>query len=357
LELAAWVDELAGAGRLDEPMTVGEGGSGGTGNGHGVAAEVGEILGPLADWVAHELDGTPELLPLVLTKGVSSGMLQCEANALDDSGADRETWALQRGNLLDVLVAIAASQRLDTLLPIAPSIANRPSDSDPSARGDTDGGVDHQRLRDGLTGALRALDKGRLGDVVEALDDARMDEVWELAQSARGVKVDPSWSPRTEVAHRLTIGSAVDSAVELRGRMDLVIGGPGTGLRGVCVEVKSGSPHQTHRSELNFYSLLWTLRTGSEPAGLALWYPGSGISEVPVHGTAIAGAKQAARAIERLAQIRLGEEPGRKAGPQCRWCGLLTGCDLGNAYLDGREDQSGLLGHLEAGELQDGEYG
>ncbi len=309
------MEGLAADGRLGEsqvPARSGAAGDPSPGAGNPVAAEVREILAPVVEQAGRLLATQPHLLPLVVTKNLSNNVLQCEAYAMDGSDSQPETWAMQRGSLLDLLVGIASSQRLDAVLSV-----DKP---------DVDG------FRDLLVAALRAGGKDLLADSVEGLTEAQLGEVWEFADCARGIEVDPSWSPRTEVSHRVALGDSV----ELSGRMDLVLGGPGTGTRGVCVEVKSGSPHATHRGELHFYSLLWTLRTGAEPGALALWYPGSGVAEVPVHGTAVAGAKQVANVLGRLVDIHLGEVPRRRPGPQCAWCGLLTGCAEGNDWLEGR---------------------
>ncbi len=280
-----------------------------------------ELLAMLNDaeqFVADSFVDSPELLPIRVNKSIAARMLQCEAYALEDH--DGESWPQLRGSLLDVFIAMASGGHV-------PGHNSDPRDAQSS---------ELEEVRSDLSDALVARGNFRDVERLAELHDDQLVDLVELGLQAAGVAVNPAWSPRTEVSQLAIIGGG---ALELTGRMDLVLGGPGTDSPAVCVEVKSGTAIGAHRAELHFYSLLWALRCGEEPNAMALWYPGSQVVPVEVPGAAMAAAHQVIDVVERLVAVFAGDEPRRRGGPQCSWCPLAVDCDMARIHLERGDDE------------------
>ncbi len=280
-----------------------------------------EFLAMLEDaeqFVSESFVDSPEVLPIRVNKSIAAQMLQCEAFALEDH--DGESWPQLRGSLLDVFIAMASGGHVPG------------HTSDPRSAG----APELEKVRSDLSDALEA--RGNLRDVerLAELQDDQLADLSELAVEAAGVAVNPAWSPRTEVSQLAIIGGG---ALELTGRIDLTLGGPGTDLPAICVEVKSGAVIAAHMAELHFYSLLWALRSGEEPFALALWYPGFQVVPVEVPGAAMAAARQVVDVVERLVAIFAGDEPRRRGGPQCGWCPLAVTCEKARIHLERDDDE------------------
>lgn len=150
----------------------------------------------------------------------------------------------------------------------------------------------------------------------------RRRELDRLAREALAFDVDPGWAPRVQVP----IGRTFGGALAVRGRADVVLGGPGTGRGAVILEVKSGAPHAEHHAQLRHYVLLAALRNGEMPLAAALWYPGDSVVDVHVPGAAESSAERVASATRRLAAFWEGEVPQLHGGAHCRWCPVADTC-------------------------------
>ena len=253
--------------------------------------------------------------PLQLTKRVLGLLGVCEGSALAaltphfvdvDPG-----WPVLRGRALDVFVAFRAL-----------------------------GGDVRDPVGD-LDAVLRA--RGECAEaerIAEVLDGDRRADLAGLAAAAGDVRVERRWVPRVEVS---LAAELADGTLYLPGRVDLMLGGPGTGLPAVVVEVKSGRFDRSHMAELQHYSLLCLLRHGSPPAAMALWYPDGSTVALHVPGSATAAARRVCAAVGAVAEIVAGREPRLRSGAHCSWCAVASDCPA----VARREDPGpgGSVGH------------
>ncbi len=243
---------------------------------------------------------------VVLSKRTLAGFGQCAGAAL---ASMRETshpvagWPMLRGRALDALVAHQI-------------VSGTPED--PAAAVDE---VLRTTGDDALADLLAvALDEDILGEP----DQRRRGELDELARSTAELVMDPSWVPRVEVTLAVDLAGG---AVRLPGRIDLLLGGPGTARPAVVMEVKSGRPFLgAHATELHHYALLCLLRHRRAPAAMALWYADGTTVDVHVPGSAGAAARRVVDAIEVLGDVWEGGEPPLSPGPHCRWCLTVGSC-------------------------------
>jgi len=119
--------------------------------------------------------------------------------------------------------------------------------------------------------------------------------------------------------------------VVLRGKVDAVFDDGAAGAR--LVDWKTGSVGDPV-SQLDFYALLWALERGEIPGRVEAVSVGTGerFDAVPTRQ----GLEQAAeRVAQAIASLRRAWESSTSlpttAGPWCRWCPLLDGCDDGRA--------------------------
>jgi len=146
------------------------------------------------------------------------------------------------------------------------------------------------------------------------------------AEVASWPPLDGAWWPRCEERVRVDLG---DGAVVCTARLDLVLGGPGTGRPLVVVEAKSGPFGREHRDGLVWYSLLVALRHGVPPVAAIGWsaFDGRTWEHAVSADLLAAAADRACAAITALGELAGGRAPTATAGPQCAWCPASGGCD------------------------------
>jgi len=290
-------------------------------------AEARRVLGVAAAEVGARLAGTvPAALPLSVTKGRAGAMTTCEGQAVARwRSVTTDDWAVLRGRALDAFVAHTVFGG-----PVADPVADAASVWE--AQGN---------LADAET--MRALPP----------DGERAADLAELAAAAGRLRIDPSWVPRVEVRVGTTFGAGADAgagagALRLAGRIDLLLGGPGTGRPAVAVEVKSGHSHSSHLAEAYHYALLCALRHGAPPAGIAVWYPDGTLVPLRVEGAVLTSAHRAADVAVALAELWEGRPPRLRSGPHCGWCPAAAGCpaaaDLAGAAEAGGDGGGGAFG-------------
>jgi hypothetical protein len=136
--------------------------------------------------------------------------------------------------------------------------------------------------------------------------------------------IGAEWNARTQA--RATLHLA-DARVVCSGLADVELGGPGTGLPSLVVEVKSGAPSAAHLGEVALYALLVALRDGQAPQVVARWYPGSAPAATEVtEGLLDSAARRLADGIDTWAALRVGRSPAESPGPWCSWCAAASVC-------------------------------
>lgn len=121
--------------------------------------------------------------------------------------------------------------------------------------------------------------------------------------------------------------------LKLRGSIDAVFDDP-DGVR--LVDWKTGGLYETEQ-QLGFYSMLWAMDTGELPAHVEAVSIGSGerVTETP---TLAALSATAVEVADLVGVLRRAFSDGqhqieRIAGPWCRYCPQLDGCDEGSAAV------------------------
>ncbi len=268
-------------------------------------AEVAEVLDRLAE-VNGLLSGMPGLVqhlvgagqgaPLVLANSVVQALNACEGLAVATARVDEKetSWAMFRGRALDAYVA-------HTLLsgPVADPVGD-------------------------LCSMWTATEDHEALELLEtfAADAHNTADLTRLADAASFFGGGDRWVPRAEV----TMGSYFVPAFSMRGRVDVVFGGPGTGMPTVLVEVKSSRLRDSHYAQIRHYVMLAGLRHGELPAAAALWSPDTGLVPIPVPGSARSATERVAVAARRLGELRSGREPELSPGVHCRFCPVAGSC-------------------------------
>lgn len=123
------------------------------------------------------------------------------------------------------------------------------------------------------------------------------------------------------------------AGLKLRGSIDAVFDDP-EGIR--LVDWKTGGLYETEQ-QLGFYSMLWAMDTGELPAHVEAVSIGSGerVAAVPTVTAVSATAEDVA---ELVGVLRRAFSSGRQqieriAGPWCRFCPQLEGCEEGSAAV------------------------
>lgn len=172
----------------------------------------------------------------------------------------------------------------------------------------------------------------------------RVGDLSALAASAGAFSQLRDLFPRVEV----TLAWTAAGVVRLPGRIDVLLGGPGTPLPAVLVEVKSGVHRADHAAQLRHYLMIAALTHHRMPAAAALWYPGAEATDtaetcidVPTEGTVASSAKRAAGAMERLGELWDGRVPRRTAGSHCNWCPESDSCEQALELVAGLERAGG----------------
>lgn len=123
-------------------------------------------------------------------------------------------------------------------------------------------------------------------------------------------------------------------AVQLRGKVDLVLNAPRRGrATRVLIDLKGGRPYEEHAEDMRFYALLFTLRCGVPPYRVATFHLASGewqpedVDRVTLGRAAdrVVAAVDAAAHVARRAPLR---EPALAPGPHCSRCPRRASCPV-----------------------------
>lgn len=141
--------------------------------------------------------------------------------------------------------------------------------------------------------------------------------------------IPAEWNARTQA--RATLHLA-EGRVVCSGLADVELGGHGTGLPPVVVEVKSGAPSAAHLAEVALYALLVGLRDGRAPVVVARWYPGGAPAATEVtQGLLDSATRRLADGITTWAELKVGRPPAEAPGSWCAWCPASDRCDSAQA--------------------------
>ena len=193
---------------------------------------------------------------------------------------------------------------------------------------------------DAVCGAIELIREDN-PDFADFLDDGppartaavRADSVANVASIVDGFPPLPKrWMPRTEQWFQATLGGRT---ITLNARPDLALGRPaGAEARSLLIDLKTGTPHQSHVDDLRFYALVFMLRWGQPPWRIASYYApdGTWTAENVDAEVLEAAAMRTSDAILRMAEIvASGRPPSLIPGPGCRWCGLRATCEVAEA--------------------------
>jgi hypothetical protein len=257
------------------------------------------------DAVGDRLD--PDLLPLRLPKGRLADLERCPRSALArfrDTGAHAPGAAALRGTALDQFVThqLVAGRVREPLADLT-SMLTVSADQD-------------------SLDALREMGHETATELLDPLATS-VAEAW--------VGIDARWAPRSQSRASLLLAAG---ACNCSGVVDVELGGAGTGLPGVVIEVKSGSVASAHPHEVYLYALLVALRDRAAPAVVARWYPGADPVGLPVTlGVLEAAAARLAAGARQWAELLAGSVPDERAGGWCGWCPDREVCP--SASVDG----------------------
>jgi hypothetical protein len=146
------------------------------------------------------------------------------------------------------------------------------------------------------------------------------------------------WIPVTEGRLRAEL---LGGRVVLQGRTDLTLGrADGTRAGKVVIDLKTGGFSPAHVDDLRFYALVDTLRIGTPPRLTASYYLDQArahpepVTEEVLH----AAVARTADGVRKAHELSAGRPPVLRAGPPCRWCVALPGCETGRRHLGDDDD-------------------
>lgn len=244
--------------------------------------------------------------PVLLSDRAIGLLLACEGAAVAAATAPPTgtTWEMFRGRALDAFV--------EHVLFAGPV-------------GDPAGDLEAMYLATESTEDL-ALLESHLGTPGAVADLA------ELAAGALAFSELRRWDARVQVTMAVELRAAGSTAAVLRGRPDVVLGGPGTPHPAVLIEVKSGLLREAHRAQLRHYVMLAALRNGAVPAAAALWSPVAGLEPMHVPGVVASAAERCAAALQKLAPLLTGTAPVLSPGLHCRFCVVADRCPAAHSF-------------------------
>lgn len=154
--------------------------------------------------------------------------------------------------------------------------------------------------------------------------------------------LEARWRPVAESRLRADLCS---DRVVLSGKVDLTVGRP-DGVRAgkVLVDLKTGGFAPSHADDLRFYALIETLRLGVPPRLLASYYlDGGRLHDEPVTEAVLHSAlERVVQGVDAAVALRHeGREPVLRPGAPCRWCPRQDECEVGQRWLEDREDREG----------------
>jgi hypothetical protein len=250
-----------------------------------------------AGWVDEE--------PLRLSKNRIGWLLRCPRRAVADpqlvtAGGDLDQLTL--GSIVDAGAKLALLR----------------------ARGDTPTVDDVLAFMDatGDTSTRQHLDE--LSDEAAALLRAEADLRLERFVTGWST-IEPAWWPRVEEPVRLRLAQG---AVVVSGKLDVLLGGPPTGLPGVVVEVKSGRWHDAVRADGHLYALLVGLRDGVAPAAVLTVAAAEGETQLePIRPAVLRHTTELlVAALHTAADLAAGTAPAACPGSYCTYCPLRATC-------------------------------
>lgn len=155
-------------------------------------------------------------------------------------------------------------------------------------------------------------------------------------------KLEPRWRPVAESRLRADLCS---DRVVLSGKVDLTVGRP-DGVRAgkVLIDLKTGGFAPSHVDDLRFYALIETLRLGVPPRLLASYYlDGGRLQGEPVTEALLQSAlERVVQGVDAAIALRHEEKaPVLRPGAPCRWCPRQDDCEVGQRWLEDREEREG----------------
>ena len=124
------------------------------------------------------------------------------------------------------------------------------------------------------------------------------------------------------------------TGVTLRGRIDAVFESDDGGTR--LIDWKTGQLGDAD-DQLAFYALAWTAHTGDVPSLIEALsvQTGERTAQVPSERTVRRTAEDVGGLVDTVRTLFAAQElGGRRAGPWCRWCPILSDCVEGSAATD-----------------------
>jgi hypothetical protein len=164
--------------------------------------------------------------------------------------------------------------------------------------------------------------------------------------------LDAKWWPRCESRVELAMA---DGAVVAAARLDVHLGGSGTGRPSVIVEVKSGAKRRDPLDDGRWYALLAAARDGVAPDAVLTLWTADGTVHVERVGPATieSAARRAVDAVTSLVELAAGREPTTRPNPMCTWCPARSSCADGAQWVaaspDPLDELDGLGAQAEIG--------
>lgn len=274
-----------------------------------IEAHVSEALEPIA------VNYTPAH-PLKISKHVLNTVHGCEARYV----ANRDTFAwsvpLVRGTVLHKAIELLINVR-------GP---RTPSD-----------------IVDDALDRIVESERGTASDFIASLSPAEqaelratiVDLVTKYEDSFPPLK--PEWRPVVESNAKAEL---CGGSIFLTSRTDLTIGPPGSK---VIIDLKTGRPSATHREDLRFYSLVEILKSRQAPRLAATFNVDTQrIDAEPVTTDTLRSAvRRLVEGAQLLDELDRRRRPATKSPSfTCRWCSLLSSCDVGRTFLETDSDSS-----------------
>jgi hypothetical protein len=165
-------------------------------------------------------------------------------------------------------------------------------------------------------------------DAVELEEDQVAEAEARRNRIVRELVIPAHWWPRTEVRARVDLGSGA----QLRGRFDLVIGGPPTRHPLHLVEIKSSVPlNPDQDDDVWFYAVLGVLRYAARPpASILLLGPGvegAQVRQLLIDEAVLEHAVARVRDALDEAGAAASGRPRERVGPRCQWCPFRDACE------------------------------
>lgn len=154
--------------------------------------------------------------------------------------------------------------------------------------------------------------------------------------------LEARWRPVPESRLRTDL---CDDKIVLSGKVDLTVGRPdGTRAGKVLIDLKTGGFAPNHRDDLRFYALIETVRIGVPPRLLATYYLDGGRlqDEAVTDGLLASAVERVVHGVEAAVALRHeAREPVLRPGPPCRWCPQRDDCEVGQRWMEDRDDEGG----------------